>query len=204
MHNVKKLLSLVILVGIALFLNCTIQPENVAISSDGVEIRFDVQGEGEPVIFFVHGWSNHKGLWDAQISHFSAHHKTFPIDLAGFGESGNNRNNWTMESFSEDVIAVINKLDLHKVVLVGFSMGGPVVIETANKIPDRILGVVLVDVLQNCEVQIPLKQSTEKEIKDFMEIYEDKDRIRELVPSKVDRSIADRYINMVYKVQTIG
>ena len=109
-----------------------------------------------------------------------------------------------MESFSEDVIAVINKLDLHKVVLVGFSMGGPVVIETANKIPDRILGVVLVDVLQNCEVQIPLKQSTEKEIKDFMEIYEDKDRIRELVPSKVDRSIADRYINMVYKVQTIG
>ena len=49
--------------------------DNVAISSDGVKISFDMQGEGEPALVFVHGWANNRSIWDAQVSHFS---KTFP------------------------------------------------------------------------------------------------------------------------------
>ena len=134
---------------------CTNEPDNVAISSDGVKISFDKQGEGEPTLVFVHGWSNNRSIWDAQISHFSEKYRVIAVDLAGFGKSGNNRNTWTMASFGEDVAAVINKLALDQVVLVGFSMGGPVVIETAKRVPDHVTGLVLVDILQNIEMKYP-------------------------------------------------
>jgi pimeloyl-ACP methyl ester carboxylesterase len=71
------------------------------------------------------------------------------IDLPGSGESGNNRSSWTMNSFGADVAAVINKLKLKKVVLVGFSMGAGVVVETANLMSEKVIGLVLVDDLQD-------------------------------------------------------
>lgn len=132
---------------------CTNEPDNVAISSDGVKISFDKQGKGKPTLVFIHGWSNNRSIWDAQISHFSEKYEVIAVDLAGFGESGNNRQMWTMASFGEDVATVINKLDLDQVVLVGFSMGGPVVIETAKRVPNRVAGLVLVDALQNIEMK---------------------------------------------------
>jgi pimeloyl-ACP methyl ester carboxylesterase len=141
----------IILVGI----DCKSEPNNIATSTDGVKISFSQQGSGETSIVFVHGWSNNKSIWDDQMSHFSEKYRLVAVDLAGFGESSNNRNDWTMENFSQDVVAVINKLGLKKVVLVGFSMGAPVVIETANRIPDRILGVVIVDMLHNVEMKFP-------------------------------------------------
>ena len=131
------------------------EPGNFALSSDGVKISFEKNGDGEPAIIFVHGWANDKTIWNAQMKYFSKKYTSVAIDVAGFGKSGNNRKDWTIEAFSEDVDAVINKLKLNKVVLVGFSMGGPVVIESANKIPNKVLGLVLVDNLQNVEMKFP-------------------------------------------------
>jgi pimeloyl-ACP methyl ester carboxylesterase len=134
---------------------CTNESENIATSSDGVKISFDMQGEGKPALVLVHGWSNNRSIWDAQVAHFKEKYKVVNIDLPGFGKSGNNRQNWTMESFGNDVAAVINKLDLEQTVIVGFSMGGPVAIETANTVSERVAGIVLVDNLQNVEMKYP-------------------------------------------------
>ena len=128
----------------------TITVDN-AISADGVSIMYEVRGEGKPALIFVHGWGNNRSFWDTQVAHFSQKYKVVTIDLAGFGDSGNNREKWTMGSFGEDVVAVLDKLDLKNVILIGFSMGGPVVIEAAERIPEHITGVVLVDTLQNIE-----------------------------------------------------
>jgi len=115
--------------------SCTKKPDNVAISSDGVKISFDQQGKGEPVIIFVHGWSNNKSVWDAQMAHFSEKYRVIAVDLPGFGESGYNRTNWTMASYGEDVAGVIKKLNLKQVVLVGFCSGAYNIIETAKRVP---------------------------------------------------------------------
>jgi pimeloyl-ACP methyl ester carboxylesterase len=135
--------------------SCKNQPVTSAISADGVKIIFNNQGKGDPAIIFVHGWSNNKSIWDAQVAHFSEKYKVIAVDLAGYGESGNNRTSWTMSSFGDDVVAIINKLKLKKVVLVGFSMGAPVVVETAIKTPGKITGVILVDDLLNIETKYP-------------------------------------------------
>jgi pimeloyl-ACP methyl ester carboxylesterase len=52
-----------------------------------------------------------------------------------------------MTSFGEDVRAVIEALDLGEVVLVGHSMGGAVVLEAAQQLAGRILGILGVDTL---------------------------------------------------------
>lgn len=130
------------------------KPENVALSSDGVEIRFDQQGEGEPTIIFVHGWTNNRSVWGAQMAYFSQQYKVVAVDLAGYGESGYNRANWTMAAFGEDVNAVIEKINPGKVILVGFSMGGPVIVEVAKKAPENLIGLVIVDALKDVEMEL--------------------------------------------------
>jgi len=129
--------------------------DTVAISSDGVEIRFDQQGDGSPTLIFVHGWGTNRSIWEAQVAHFSEQYKVVNIDLPSFGESGNNRQVFTIGSFGEDVATVIKKLDLDRVVLVGFSMGARVVIETAHRVPELVNGVILIDGLHDVEATTP-------------------------------------------------
>ena len=137
---------------------CEMDADSVVASSDGVEVRFDRQGDGSPTLIFVHGWGNNRSVWEAQVARFSEKYEVVNIDLPGFGESGNNRQVFTIESFGEDVATVIRKLNLEQVVLIGFSMGAPVVIETANKVPEQITGVVLVDQLHDVEATIPASE----------------------------------------------
>jgi pimeloyl-ACP methyl ester carboxylesterase len=156
--KMKTKILIMICCGILVMLficGCASELDNVAISADGVEISFDMQGTGKPAIVFVHGWSNNKSIWDAQVSHFAEKYRVIAVDLAGFGASGRNRQTWTMSSFGEDVAAVINKLGLDQVVLVGFSMGAPVVIETTRLTPGKVIGLVIVDALQDVEKHYP-------------------------------------------------
>lgn len=145
MTHIKSHLLISLLVLVIALTGCTTKPDNVAISADGLEIRFDVQGEGEPVLIFVHGWCCDRSYWKAQVPYFSQKYKVVAIDLAGHGESGLERAIWSMEAFGKDVAAVVEHLGLKKVVLIGHSMGGPVVLEAARQLPTRTMMVVGVD-----------------------------------------------------------
>jgi pimeloyl-ACP methyl ester carboxylesterase len=138
----------VTILAICLFAFVNMKTDDVAVSSDGVDISFDKQGEGKPAIIFIHGWTNPRTIWDDQMDHFSKDYTAIAIDLPGSGKSGTNRDEWTMEAFANDVIAVMNKLKLENAVLVGFSMGAMVAVETANNFPDRVIGIVSVDELK--------------------------------------------------------
>jgi len=117
------------------------------ISSDGVPIHYQVQGGGTPTLFFVHCWSGDQTYWKAQVSHFSPHYRVVTLDLAGHGESGLNRKDWTISAFAQDVVAVVDDLDLDEVVLIGHSMGGTVVLEAAVRMPEHVVALVGVDTL---------------------------------------------------------
>ena len=143
------------LIVMLLIFSCKNEPIKHIKSHDGVNISFDNEGKGKPTIILVHGWSNTKDIWKDQLTHFSKKYQVIAVDLPGFGESGNNRTDWSMQAYGNDISNIINNLNLKEVVLVGFSMGGPAVIEAANKTPDQVLGVVLVDNLQEIEEKIP-------------------------------------------------
>jgi len=142
------------------FLTPFAQPASTAVvnASDGVPIHYAVQGKGEPTLVFIHCWSCNRHLWDNQVAEFSKTHRIVTIDLPGHGESGMDRKNWTVESFGDDVKTVVAKLNLKRVILIGSSMGGPIALEAARRMPDRVIGIVPVDTLQNVEDKVPPDQ----------------------------------------------
>jgi len=128
---------------------------NTARSADGVPVRFEVSGKGEPTIVLVHGWALDRHVWDGQAPSLKARHRVVTLDLAGHGESGGQRSAWTMAAFGEDVKAAVEAVGATQVVLVGHSMGGPVVLEAARRMPERVKGIVLVDTLLDVEERTP-------------------------------------------------
>lgn len=122
---------------------------HVVSSRDGVPISYEIHGSGEPTLVFVHGWSCDSRYWRAQTPYFSKKHRVVILDLAGHGHSGMTRSKYTMSAFGEDVRAVTEATGSRSVILIGHSMGGSVIAEAARLMPDRVLGLIGVDTLEN-------------------------------------------------------
>src|SRR4030095_15170552 len=119
--------------------------DEVVPAIDGVPIHYSVQGKGEPALVLIHCWSCDRNLWDNQVPVFAKQYRVVTIDLPGHGESGQERKNWSVESYADDVNTVITKLNLKRVVLIGSSMGGPIAVEATRRMPDRVVAIVPVD-----------------------------------------------------------
>jgi pimeloyl-ACP methyl ester carboxylesterase len=130
-------------------------------SSDGVRIVYDVRGKGDTTLLFVHCWSCDRSFWRNQVDVFADRYRVVTLDLGGHGESGKNRQNWTVLGLADDVRAVADKLKLKRIILVGHSMGGPVSLEVARLLRGRVLGVIAVDTLHNAEQQMPAQMLQE-------------------------------------------
>jgi pimeloyl-ACP methyl ester carboxylesterase len=143
-------------------------PGTVA-SADGVEIGYTVHGVGMPNLVLVHGWMCDQTHWDLQVGPLAEHFGVVTVDLAGHGVSGADREAWTVASLAGDVRAVIEKLGLDQVVVVGHSLGGVVGLEVAWMMPDTVVGVLGVDTLMNADAE----QDTEETNQIIAEFTED-------------------------------
>jgi pimeloyl-ACP methyl ester carboxylesterase len=114
-------------------------------SRDGVHVAYEVHGTGSPALVFVHGWSCDRSYWAGQLEPFSRNFTVVAVDLAGHGDSGLDRKQWTIQSYGDDVAAVVKKLNLKKVILIGHSMGGDVIPEAALRLPHRVVGLIWLD-----------------------------------------------------------
>lgn len=141
-----------------MFLSMILLLASVVTAADGVPIHYEVKGKGEPALVFIPCWSCDRTLWDKQVAVFSKNHQVVTIDLPGHGESGKGRTKWSIESYGEDVKRVVTKLDLKRVVLIGSSMGGPVALEAARLMPERVVAIVPVDTLQNVDQRMTAEQ----------------------------------------------
>ena len=117
-------------------------PSQIVRSTDGVPIQYDIRGRGTPVLVFVHGWCCNRHYWDRQVGYFAPNYTVVRLDLAGHGASGRDRARWTIPAFGQDVAAVVEQLGLEQVVLIGHSMGGAVIVETARHLPATVIGLV--------------------------------------------------------------
>lgn len=139
-------------------------------SRDGTPISYEVYGAGEPTLVFVHGWSCDARYWRAQLPYFSKNHRVVVLDLAGHGHSGMSRTKYTMGAFGEDVRAVAEAVGSPRVILLGHSMGGSVIAEAARLMPNRVIGLIGIDTLDNIEYPLTseaLKKMTAPLEKDF-------------------------------------
>jgi pimeloyl-ACP methyl ester carboxylesterase len=152
------LLNLLLLLAFAVPSVQSKPASEVVNSSDGIPIHYSVAGKGEPALVFIHCWGCNRNFWDSQVAEFSKTNRVVTIDLPGHGESGAGRKDWTIEGYGDDVKTVVTKLGLKRVVLVGSSMGAPIALEAARRMPGNVVAIVPVDSLQNVEVTLTPEQ----------------------------------------------
>ena len=134
-----------------------------AVSGDNTGINYYEFGQEQkgPVLVFVHGWSCDAGYWREQIPYFKEKYHMVLIDLAGHGRSESNRENYTLEAFGQDVGAVVGSVKADKVILIGHSMGALVITHAARLMPEKVIGLIAVDDLQNVEYPLGEEQFAE-------------------------------------------
>ena len=138
-------------------------------SADGSSIFYGSRGQGDVTLVFVHCWTCNHQFWTPQIDYFSEDYTVAWLDLAGHGQSESNRETYTMAAFGSDVAAVVDEVATDKVVLVGHSMGGPVSLEAAKLLGDRVIGIVGVDTFY-----LPFDYpDSEAEIDEFVQPFKD-------------------------------
>lgn len=124
-------------------------------AEDGVNIVYEERGKGDTTLLLLHGWCGDREFWKHQADAFANEYRIVALDQAGHGESGKNRQTWTVNGLAGDVEAVTKALDLKRVILVGHSMGGPVSLLAAKRMPGKVVAIIGVDTLPNAEYKMP-------------------------------------------------
>src|SRR5580692_10241018 len=97
---------------------------NTITTRDGTEIYFKDWGTGQPVVF-SHGWPLGADAWDAQMFFLARDgYRAIAHDRRGHGRSSQPWNGNEMDTYADDLAALIEKLDLKNITLVGHSTGG--------------------------------------------------------------------------------
>src|SRR3954452_21458750 len=93
-------------------------------TKDGTEIYYKDWGSGQPVVF-SHGWPLSADAWDAQMVFLAERgFRVIAHDRRGHGRSSQPWNGNDMDTYADDLAALIEKLDLRDAVMVGHSTGG--------------------------------------------------------------------------------
>jgi pimeloyl-ACP methyl ester carboxylesterase len=110
----------------------------------GVTIHAQVVGDGPPVVL-LHGWGFDHRVWDRQVRVLAEAGRTVVcIDLRGHGRSDRPFGDYSINRLARDVVGVIDALELDRVALVGWSLGGLTAFRVAVDAEDRITRLVLV------------------------------------------------------------
>jgi pimeloyl-ACP methyl ester carboxylesterase len=102
--------------------------------------------EGVPLLL-LHGFGNEAHIWDDFAPIVAPHYRTLALDHRGHGDSEwDPEGRYEHETLVADVEAVCSALDIERLVLVGHSLGGRISTLFAGKYPERMAGLVLVDI----------------------------------------------------------
>jgi non-heme chloroperoxidase len=89
-----------------------------------IKLFYQDLGEGKPVVL-IHGWPLSHEMWEYQVNTLVENGlRVITYDRRGFGRSSKPLNGYDYDTFTDDLKAVLDTLNLEDVTLVGFSMGG--------------------------------------------------------------------------------
>ncbi|MEO8700617.1 MAG: alpha/beta fold hydrolase [Kofleriaceae bacterium] len=109
---------------------------------DGVHVRYREAGSG-PAVVLVHGYSASSDSWLPVIPALAASHRVIAVDLKGFGWSSRPDGDYSPAAQAQLVWAVLDRLRVTDVAIVGHSWGSSVALAMAVAKPQRVRRVAL-------------------------------------------------------------
>lgn len=132
-------------VALSAFAQKAPKPESRFAKLDSYRIHYNNYGSGKETIVFVHGWTCNANVWKANVPAFSGSSHVIALDLLGHGESDKPEITYSMDLFAQTIDAVLKDAKVKQAVLVGHSMGGPVIRQFYRLYPEKTSALVFVD-----------------------------------------------------------
>ena len=116
------------------------------IDRDGVQIYYEVHGDGPPLIL-THGYSSTSAMWKGQVEALSRHHKLILWDMRGHGQSDYPEN---PAAYSEaltvgDIGALLEAAGARQAIVGGLSLGGYMSLAFYRAHPERVAALLIID-----------------------------------------------------------
>lgn len=121
----------------------------------------DDGNDAGPAIIFIHGFPFNKSMWHFQVAALKDKYRLITYDVRGHGKTDIGTEDFTIDLFTKDLIALIDELELEKVALCGLSMGGYIALDAMEKHPERIEALILCDTQCSAETA----EAAEKKMK---------------------------------------
>lgn len=116
----------------------------------GEKVSYSIQGKGR-TLFLIHGFLGSKKLWDPLVKRLKKHFQVITVDLPGHGDSNSIGYVHSMEMMADMVSSILGANKIRKAILVGHSLGGYVSLAFAEKFPDKLYGLVLINSTANSD-----------------------------------------------------
>ena len=111
---------------------------------NGLELYYEIYGEGEPLILLHGGLATIEMLFPALLPQLSASRQVIAVELQGHGHTADIDRPFSFEQFADDVAALIEHLGFESADVMGFSLGGVVALQTAIRHPEAVRKLVIV------------------------------------------------------------
>lgn len=108
-----------------------------------VDLFVEEYGQGTPVVF-LHGYPLDRSIWLPVAHLLEDKGRIILPDLRGYGQSPDGDGPHSMRLYAEDIVKLLDRMGLEKVVLLGHSMGGYAALAFARAYPQRLAGLGLI------------------------------------------------------------
>lgn len=117
------------------------------ININGIDVNYFDIGSGDETVVMLHGWASSIELFRPSAEAISGKYRVVAPDMPGAGETAEPPAVWTVDDYTDFIVEFINSLGLKKIILLGHSFGGRVIIKLANRtgLDFEITKIVLVD-----------------------------------------------------------
>lgn len=130
-------------------------PTSARVIANGVELYYEVHGEGEPLIM-LHGGVNPSDFFGETLQapfgggrthtlqEMAQNHTVYAVHLRGHGFSKDKDEPWSYEVMADDIAALMDEIGLASADVMGWSLGGGVGLQLAIRHPERVKKLIVI------------------------------------------------------------
>ncbi len=157
-----------------------------------MKLHYRIVGEEGFPLVILHGLFGFSDNWQTHAKKLSSYFKVILVDLRNHGHSPWS-DNFSYSLMVEDVSDVLSTLQIHKCILLGHSMGGKVAMHFAQKYPEKLEKLIVVDIgikaypmhhqhiLEGIHAIDTNQLTSRKEAEEILEKYIDSDGVRQFL-----------------------